>query len=67
MRIKLTFLVSVITIFLMAGCGFKVVNQSGLIDFKIEKGGKPYSVSINARNNGNTQGTLEVQKIKPLS
>ena len=37
------------------------------IDFKIEKGGKPYSVSINARNNGNTQGTLEVQKIKPLS
>ena len=36
MRIKLTFLVSVITIFLMAGCGFKVVNQSGLIDFKIE-------------------------------
>ena len=37
------------------------------IDFKIEKGGKPYSVSINARNNGNTQGTLEVQKIKPVS
>ena len=36
MRIKLTFLVSVITIFLMGGCGFKVVNQSGLIDFKIE-------------------------------
>jgi len=36
------------------------------IDFKIEKGGKPYSVSINARNNGNTQGTLEVQKIKAL-
>ena len=28
MRIKLTFFVSVITIFLMAGCGFKVVNQS---------------------------------------
>jgi len=36
------------------------------IDFKIEKGGKPYSVSVNARNNGNTQGTLEVQKIKAL-
>ena len=36
------------------------------IDFKIEKGGTPYSVSINARNNGNTQGTLEVQKIKKL-
>jgi hypothetical protein len=37
------------------------------IDFNIEKGGKPYSVSINARNNGNTQGTLEIQKIKPFS
>ena len=36
------------------------------INFKIEKGGEPYSVSINARNNGNTQGTLEVQKIKKL-
>lgn len=36
------------------------------INFKIEKGGQPYSVSINARNNGNTQGTLEVQKIKKL-
>ena len=36
------------------------------IDFKIEKGGQPYSVSINARNNGNTQGTLEVQKIKKI-
>ena len=36
------------------------------IDFKIEKGGIPYSVAINARNNGNTQGTLEVQKIKKL-
>jgi hypothetical protein len=36
------------------------------INFKIEKGGKPYSVSINARNNGNTQGTLEVQNIKPI-
>ncbi len=37
------------------------------INFKIEKGDTPYSVSINARNNGNTQGTLEVQKIKALS
>ena len=37
------------------------------MDFKIEKGGKPYSVSINARNNGNVQGTLEVQKIAPVS
>jgi hypothetical protein len=36
------------------------------INFKIEKGGKPYSVSINARNNGNTQGTLEVQNIKSI-
>jgi len=36
------------------------------INFKIEKGGKPYSVSINARNNGNTQGTLEIQNIKPI-
>ncbi len=36
------------------------------INFKIEKGGQPYSVSINARNNGNTQGTLEVQKIKKI-
>jgi hypothetical protein len=36
------------------------------INFKIEKGGQPYAVSINARNNGNTQGTLEVQKIKKI-
>tara|TARA_R110001592_G_scaffold91309_1_gene267372 strand:+ start:461 stop:1969 length:1509 start_codon:yes stop_codon:yes gene_type:complete len=42
-------------------------NFGGLkINFKIEKGGTPYSVTINARNNGNTQGTLEVQKIKKL-
>ena len=34
--------------------------------FKIEKGGEPYSVAINARNNGNTQGTLEVQKIEKI-
>jgi len=37
------------------------------INFKIKKGGNPYLVSINARNNGNTQGTLEIQKIQPLS
>ena len=37
------------------------------LKFKIEKGGEPYSVSINARNNGNTQGTLEVQKIQSIS
>lgn len=36
------------------------------LDFKIEKGGDPYSVSIHARPNGNTQGTLEVQNINPL-
>ena len=36
------------------------------INFKIEKGGQPYAVVINARNNGNTQGTLEVQKIKKI-
>lgn len=36
------------------------------IDFTIEKGGDPFSISINARNNGNTQGTLEIQKIKPI-
>ena len=38
-----------------------------IIKFKIEKGGEPYSVTINARNNGNTQGTLEVQKIKKIN
>ncbi len=36
------------------------------INFKIEKGGEPYAVAINARNNGNTQGTLEVQKIQKI-
>ena len=36
------------------------------MSFKIEKGGKPYAVLLNARNNGTTQGTLEVGKIKPL-
>ena len=37
-----------------------------VINFNIEKEGKPYSVTINARNNGNVQGTLEIQKIKPV-
>lgn len=36
------------------------------LEFNILKGGKPFSVVINARNNGNTQGTLEIQSIKPL-
>ena len=36
MRAKLTIFISVIIFFLNAGCGFKVVNQSGLINFKIE-------------------------------
>lgn len=36
------------------------------IDFTIEKGGKPFSIIINARSNGNTQGTLEIKQIKPL-
>ena len=36
MRIKLISFISLIIIFLMTGCGFKVVNQSGLVDFKIE-------------------------------
>ena len=36
MRIKLTILISVIIFFLNTGCGFKVVNQSELINFKIE-------------------------------
>ena len=36
MRIKLICVISIIIVFLMSGCGFKVVNQSRLIDFKIE-------------------------------
>ena len=36
MRTKLTILIIVIIFFLNTGCGFKVVNQSGLINFKIE-------------------------------
>ena len=36
MRTKLTILISLIIFFLNTGCGFKVVNQSGLINFKIE-------------------------------
>ena len=35
MRIKLIYLISLIIVFLMTGCGFKVVNQSNLTDFKI--------------------------------
>ena len=33
---KLFFLKSVIVIFLISGCGFKVVNQSQIIDFNID-------------------------------
>ena len=36
MRIKFIYIINVIMIFLMTGCGFKVVNESKLIDFKIE-------------------------------
>ena len=36
MRIKLTILISVIVFFLNTGCGFKIANQSGLTNFKIE-------------------------------
>ena len=36
MRIKSIYLVSLIIVFLMTGCGFKVVNESKIIDFKIE-------------------------------
>ena len=36
MRIKLICVISIIIVFLMLGCGFKVVNQSELLDFKIE-------------------------------
>ena len=36
MRIKFIYLISLIIVFLMTGCGFKVVNESKLIDFKIE-------------------------------
>ena len=34
--------------------------------FNVLKQGKPYSVQISARNNGNIQGTLEVEKIDPI-
>jgi hypothetical protein len=37
------------------------------IKFLIKKGGEIHSVAINARNNGNTQGTLEIQKIDKVS
>ena len=34
--------------------------------FHILKRGKPHFVQISARNNGNTQGTLEIEKINPI-
>ena len=34
--------------------------------FNVLKQGKPYLVQISARNNGNIQGTLEVEKIDPI-
>ena len=37
------------------------------IKFLIKKGGEVHSVAINARNNGNTQGTIEIQDIKKVS
>ena len=36
MRIKLICVISIIIVFLISGCGFKVVNQSERIDFKIK-------------------------------
>lgn len=35
--------------------------------FLLEKGGEIHNVSLNARNNGTTQGTLEIQNIKQIS
>ena len=37
------------------------------IKFLIKKGGEVHSVAINARNNGNTQGTIEIQNIEKVS
>ena len=37
------------------------------LKFKIEKGGDIYNVLLNARNNGTTQGTLEIQNIDKAS
>ena len=34
--------------------------------FHILKQGKPYFVQLSARNNGKTQGTLEIEKIDPI-
>ena len=34
--------------------------------FKITQGGIPYSVAVNARSNGNTQGTIEIQNISQI-
>jgi hypothetical protein len=37
------------------------------LDFMVKKAGEIHSVLLNARNNGTTQGTLEIQKIKQVS
>tara|TARA_B100000963_G_C22590235_1_gene655125 strand:- start:294 stop:1790 length:1497 start_codon:yes stop_codon:yes gene_type:complete len=37
------------------------------LKFKIEKGGDIYNVLLNARNNGTTQGTLEIQDISQIT
>lgn len=34
--------------------------------FKITQGGDPYSVAVNARSNGHTQGTIEIQNISKI-
>jgi len=33
----------------------------------VEKAGEIHTVLLNARNNGTTQGTLEIQKIEQVS
>ena len=48
-------------------CTYSGTGGGGLrILFNVLKQGKPYSVQISARNNGNIQGTLEVEKIDPI-
>ena len=37
------------------------------LSFLLDKGGESYNVLLNARNNGTSQGTLEIQKIKKTS
>ncbi len=37
------------------------------LDFMVEKAGEIHTVLLNARNNGTTQGTLEIQKIEQVS